>query len=94
MNRPVIWEARETPGKVLVVWEAVWAAQVWRDDEVPEEEGRGRHQVDSPEEEGEEDLKMNRWWSLSSEGGRLYITASSVRKDRIAELQMLAWDKM
>ena len=53
----VRWEARETPGKVLVVWEAVWAAQVWQDDEVPEEEGRGRHQVDSPEEEGEEDLK-------------------------------------
>ena len=39
-------------------------------------------------------VKMNRWWSLSSEGGRLYITASSVRKDRIAELHMLAWDKM
>ena len=57
MNRPVRWEAGETPGKVLVVWEAVRAAQVWQDDEVPEEEGRGRHQVDSPEEEGEEDLK-------------------------------------
>ena len=57
MNGPVRGEARETVAEVLVVGEAVWAAQVWQDDEVPEEEGRGRHQVDSPEEEGEEDLK-------------------------------------
>ena len=40
-------------------------------------------------------VKVNRWWSLSSEeGSRLYIAASRARKDKMAEAQMLARERM
>ena len=57
MERPERWEGRKARRKVLVIWEAVQAGEVWQDDEIPKKERRGHHQVDSPEEEGEEDLK-------------------------------------
>ena len=37
---------------------------------------------------------VNIWWSKSSEGGRLYITAIRMRKERMAELQMFARERI
>ena len=43
----------------MIVWKAVWIVEVGGDDKIPEEERGGEHQVDSPEKEGEEDLKSH-----------------------------------